>query len=151
MCLRFDIEEQERIRTKLSKRPNKNGYIELWKYFSSPMNYSYISGAFEMKYKYKVGLNKSSRKSKRLQRWEERVGEVDTGIHLLNSRKAARESYVRNMDSVILGKVRVKMADFIAGNNKESVFTQVWLSRDEYRRIKQKLKIRIKKGKYDVA
>lgn len=112
-----------------------------------------MSGPFNAGFEYKPGFNKSNRKCCKLDFYEKEDREVNLGIHLFNSRKAARLSFVRMFSyrPTILGKVRVQIKHFVAGNNSESVFAQVWLSRDEYRRIKRELRAKIKKGKYDVA
>lgn len=127
MCLiNLDIEKTKKIR-------NSTNPIICWKIVSSGWKSPYCGT------QYTLGINKSNRKSPRLSSKEQRVDEVNRGLHCYTTRADARNS--KEQFEIIL-KCSAEPKDLVAvgrfGSEDCYVFTKVAVICDQYGKTKLK-------------
>lgn len=155
MCLNYNERLTERTRKQFKKKPSRM----VWKVLVHRLQTDNACPRLVSPVRYtewRSGTKVSSRSSCTLTSEEERFKNIERGLHVFFTEKAARAWSGLDADRIV--KLRVFAKDFVAaGLGKEAVFRRVQLSKSEYkramvsndvyaRRLKQRQK-RLKKGK----
>lgn len=127
MCLYIDEKETRLIKRRFAaaKAKGKN-YIVCYKILRINWNKKMYSPFYPKEYK--PGWNKSNRKTPKLTRYEKLY--INKGIHVMTSKS---DKYVEVDEEEILIPVYCYKKDLISGGqDKEAVFSKVFITRKDY-------------------